>query len=77
MTYAFYDHRTHTALCVTLTANLLYCSAIVVEGVLLVPFLRPHAAIIRRIALVLGILLACGIAGGMLVDVLFSEFDSD
>ena len=58
-------------------ANLLYCSAIVVEGVLLVPFLRPHADLLRRIALVLGILLACGLAGGALTEILFSEFNND
>ncbi len=56
-------------------ANLLYCSAIVVEVVLLVPFLRPHADLLRRIALVLGILLACGLASGVLTEILYDELD--
>ncbi len=60
-----------------MTANLLYCSVIVVEIVLLVPLLRPHADIIRHIVLVLGILIACFLNFGILFGLLFSEFDGD
>lgn len=75
--FFFYERNLGAYVGFAITANLLYCSVIVVEIVLLVPLLRPHADIIRHIVLVLGILIACFLNFGILFGLLFSEFDSD